>query len=74
MSLAVVSAPSPAEESGPLLTGPEAARYLRLGVTTLYAMLQAGKLKPVRFGRAVRFRRADLDALIESSLDSQATL
>jgi excisionase family DNA binding protein len=44
---------------------PDATRLTNLGRTTLYAEIAAGRLRAVRFGRAVRIRRDDLDAWIE---------
>jgi excisionase family DNA binding protein len=48
-----------------LLTVPEAAQFLRLQPSTLRAWILQRKIKFVKLGRrAVRFRRADLEALI----------
>ena len=44
---------------------PDATRLTNLGRTTLYAEIAAGRLRAVKFGRAVRIRRDDLDAWIE---------
>jgi excisionase family DNA binding protein len=44
---------------------PDATRLTSLGRTTLYAEIAAGRLRAVKFGRAVRIRRDDLDAWIE---------
>lgn len=44
---------------------PDATRLTSLGRTTLYAEIAAGRLRAVKFGRAVRIRRDDLDDWIE---------
>jgi excisionase family DNA binding protein len=44
---------------------PDATRLTNLGRTNLYAEIAAGKLRAVKFGRAVRIRRDDLEAWIE---------
>ncbi len=44
---------------------PDATRLTSLGRTTLYAEIAAGRLRAVKFGRAVRIRRDDLDVWIE---------
>jgi excisionase family DNA binding protein len=44
---------------------PDATRLTSLGRTTLYAEIAAGRLRAVKFGRAVRIRRDDLEAWIE---------
>ena len=45
----------------PLITAAEAARYLRVQPWTVYAWARSGKVRSVRIGRMVRFRRSDLD-------------
>ena len=48
-----------------ILTVPEAAALLRLQPSTLRAWILQRKIKFVKLGRrAVRFRRADLEAMI----------
>ena len=47
-----------------LLTAKEAARHIRLSPKALYQRVARGQLKASRLGRALRFRRADLDALM----------
>jgi excisionase family DNA binding protein len=49
-----------------LLTYAEAAKRLGIGRTTLYKQVWAGRLKPVRIGRAVRFTPAELDTYVSS--------
>jgi excisionase family DNA binding protein len=51
---------------GPWLTAGEAAEYLRLpSVQAVYKRVERGQLPVHRFGRLHRFRRAELDALLE---------
>lgn len=64
--MAVATLPS-AQESAGLLKAPEAARYLAIGLTSLYQLVQAGRLPHVKLGRSTRYRRADLDRLIAES-------
>ena len=53
----------------PLNTTPEAAAYLRLSKPTLERFrLTGGGPSYVKLGRAVRYRRADLDAWVVSRL------
>jgi excisionase family DNA binding protein len=47
-----------------LLTPEEAARVLRVGRTTLYALIQAGELRPVHIGRSCRLSRAELERYV----------
>ena len=46
---------------------PAAARYLGLGLVTLYKLIDAGDLPAYRLGRVIRLRRAEIDAFIERS-------
>jgi len=55
----------------PIMTTPEAANYLRLAVRTLEDLRLRGtgpKFARLGNGRAVRYRREDLDAWVEASL------
>ena len=56
--------------SNNLLTVPEACRYLSISRATLYRLMDAGNIRRVRIGGAVRFRPDDLDAFIDASLDT----
>jgi excisionase family DNA binding protein len=47
-----------------LLTPEEAARVLRLGRTTVYALMKAGELRPVHIGRSCRLARAELERYV----------
>lgn len=51
-----------------LLTLAEVAERLRVSQPTVHRMKASGKLPAVRFGRSVRFRPDDVDALIAASL------
>jgi excisionase family DNA binding protein len=48
------------------LTTTEVIEYLQVNLRTLYRLLKAGKLPAVRVGRQWRFRKADVDAWLES--------
>jgi excisionase family DNA binding protein len=43
-----------------------AAEYLRVSVKALYQRVARGQVKHYRFGRHLRFRRRDLDALMDA--------
>jgi excisionase family DNA binding protein len=47
-----------------LLTPEEAAKILRLGRTTVFALMKAGDLRPVRIGRSCRLSRAELERYV----------
>lgn len=49
-----------------LLTYPDAANYVCLPISTLRSLVRSGEVPVVKFGRSVRFHRADLDQLIEA--------
>lgn len=51
-----------------LLNVEEAAQYLRLSVKTLRNWCYRGQVPYVKLGGSVRFRLADLEAWIESSM------
>lgn len=53
------------DEAVLLRIDPDVTRITNLGRTTIYAEINAGRLRAVKFGRAVRIRRDDLDAWIE---------
>jgi excisionase family DNA binding protein len=57
-----------AKEPPLLLKAEEAARLLGLGRSTVFGMLASGELPAVRYGRAVRVRRSDLEAWIERQI------
>jgi excisionase family DNA binding protein len=47
-----------------LLTPEEAANALRLGRTTVYALIKAGDLRPIHIGRSCRISRAELERYV----------
>ncbi len=47
-----------------LLTPEEAAKVLRVGRTTIYALMKAGDLQPVHIGRSCRISRAELERYV----------
>lgn len=55
--------PSPPQR---LLTAPEAAKYLGIGVTKLNELRRAKKIPTVRFMADARFDIVDLDAFIDA--------
>jgi len=52
-----------------LLTVPEAAAYLSLGASTMWALIQRGELRALKSGRRTLLRRADLDAYVERLIE-----
>ena len=48
-----------------LLTPEEAAQVLRIGRTTLYALIKDGNLRPVHIGRSCRVSRAELERYVD---------
>lgn len=56
---------TPADPSDPLLNRKEAARFLRVSVSTLRRFVEAGDLTPVMLtGKAPKYRRLDLERFI----------
>ena len=47
-----------------LLTPEEAARALRVGRTTVYALMKIGDLRAVHIGRSCRISQAELDRYV----------
>ncbi len=47
-----------------LLTPEEAAQVLRVGRTTIYALMKTGALQPVHIGRSCRLARAELERYV----------
>ncbi len=60
------------KEAPLLLRAEEAAHLLNVGRSTVFEMLADGTLPAVRFGRSVRVRRHDIDALIEERVGRSA--
>lgn len=55
-----------------LLTVQEAADYLRFAVQTVYNKVNRGEIPCVKIGRTLRFRRADLDSLLQPAAKAAA--
>lgn len=49
---------------GNVVTVPEVAEYLRVTTKTVYKLISEGELPSFRVGRAVRLRRADVEAFV----------
>src|SRR3954453_2466122 len=47
-----------------LLTPEEAATILRIGRTTIYALMKSGELHPVHIGRSCRLPRVELERYV----------
>jgi excisionase family DNA binding protein len=47
-----------------LLTPEEAAKVLRVGRTTIYALMKVDELRPVHIGRSCRISRAELERYV----------
>ncbi len=48
-----------------LLTPEQAAQVLRVGRTTLYALIKDGDLRPIHIGRSCRLSRAELERYVD---------
>ena len=59
------SPPRTDEEANPLLTEKQVAAYLAVTPRHLYSWRMAGFIPYFKIGRAVRFRRIEVDAAIE---------
>lgn len=54
-----------------VMTVSEVAQYLRVNPQTVYRKAKAGELPALRIGRAIRFRKTELDASLKK-LDETA--
>ncbi|MCW2531405.1 MAG: putative excisionase [Blastococcus sp.] len=52
-----------------LLTPEEAAEMLRVGRTTVYALMKTGELRPVHIGRSCRIARVELERYVSRLRD-----
>ncbi len=59
---------NPQESIEYLLSPQEVMRSLQVGRSKFYLMVASGELPAVRFGRMLRFRPQDVQALIEKRL------
>ncbi len=50
-----------------VMTVTEVAEYLRVNPQTVYRKAKAGEMPALRIGRAIRFRRAELDEWMKSN-------
>ena len=61
-----------------VMTVSEVAEYLRVNPQTVYRKAKAGEMPVVRIGRAIRFRRTELESWLkgesQTRLTSQVTL
>lgn len=51
-----------------VMTVSEVAEYLRVNPQTVYRRAKAGQLPAVRIGRAIRFRKSELDDWMKASV------
>lgn len=51
-------------ESRLMYTFPEAARRLNISRSTIYLLIDAGRLKPVHVGRSARFTATELERFV----------
>jgi excisionase family DNA binding protein len=56
-------------EAEPLLTVEDAARLTQTSTKWIRNQIRLGKLRIIRFGRAIRITREDLEAFIKSHRD-----
>ena len=56
-----------------LMTPEEAATALRIGRTTMYALMKAGDLRPVHIGRSCRITRGELERYVMRLQDPTST-
>ena len=57
--------PRTEENRDPLLTEKDTCAYLRVSKRNLYCWRMAGLVPSYKIGRAVRFRKAELDAALD---------
>lgn len=62
---------SPRPSEVPLLTTAEVAQLLRVSRTFVYTETREGHLPAIRLGRAVRYRRSDVEHYLQRAQDSQ---
>jgi excisionase family DNA binding protein len=60
-----VTAPESAGRGSRLATAQDVAEYCGVPVKTVYTWNYTGKLNPIRVGRYVRYRWADIEAYLE---------
>ena len=57
---------SDVNESGNILTVEELMKYLSIGRTTAYKLLQSGKIKTLRIGRIYRISQKSVDDYVRT--------
>ena len=57
-----------------LLNARDVAAALKMGLSTVYQLVERGDLPSVRIGRSVRIRPEDLEKFIESKAQRQAAI
>ena len=58
------ASPPPADEANPMLTEKQVAAYLSITPRHLYSWRMAGFIPYYKIGRAIRFRKAEVDAAL----------
>ena len=66
-------APPPNPDGPRVLDAQGAARYLSLGLDTLYRLVRSGELPHSRIGKSIRFRPEDLDEYIAARVTREWT-
>ena len=56
-----------------LLIAQDVAAALKMGLSTVYLLVERGDLPSIRIGRSVRIRPEDLEKFIDSKAQRQAT-
>ncbi len=57
-----------------LLNAQDVAAALKMGLSTVYQLVERGELPSIRIGRSVRIRPEDLEEFIESKAQRQAAI
>ncbi|MBE6095103.1 MAG: helix-turn-helix domain-containing protein [Schwartzia succinivorans] len=53
------------DEYGDIMTVDDLMKYLNIGRTTAYKLLQSGKIKVLRFGRIYRLSKASVQEFVK---------
>jgi len=57
-----------------IMTVHDVAHYLRLSEATIYQMARAGRIPVLRMGRTWRFKRENIDAWLDLSIEQEKKL
>ena len=57
-----------------VMTVSEVAEYLRVNPQTVYRKAKAGEMPVVRIGRAIRFRRTELESWLKTPVTNTAKI